>query len=177
MSNKVFHIMFGDEEQLKGAATELVANGVHIKEVFSPFPIHGLDPIIGIKRTRLAIASFMFAMGGLSTAIFGIWYFNIFDWPLNIGGKPSFSLIQNLPAFIPVIFEFSVFCAAHGMVITYLLRNGTLPGMPASNPDPRTTDDKFVMEITTEDNHDISEEMVEQVVSNHGVEEFSIKDY
>jgi len=177
MANKVFHIMFGDEEQLKDAAKILVSKGIHIKEVFSPFPIHGLDPIIGIKRTRLAIASFMYAMGGLSIALFSIWYFNISDWPMNIGGKPSFSLIQNIPAFVPVLFEFSVFCAAHGMVITYLLRNGILPGVPASNPDPRTTDDKFVMEITTEDNHNISESMVEEVVGNHGVEEFIIKEY
>lgn len=177
MANKVFHIMFGDEEQLKDAAAEFVAKGVHVKEVFSPFPIHGLDPIIGIKRTRLAIASFMYAMGGLATAILAIWYFNIYDWPMNIGGKPSFSMIQNIPAFVPVIFEFSVFCAAHGMVITYLLRNETVPGMPAQNPDPRTTDDKFVMELTTEDNHDLTEEMVEAVVGNHGVEEISIKEY
>jgi len=177
MANKVFHIMFGDEELLKDAAKALVAKGVHIKEVFSPFPIHGLDPIIGIKRTRLAIASFMYAMAGLATAILGIWYFNISDWPMNIGGKPSFSFIQNMPAFVPVLFEFAVFCGAHGMVITYLLRNGTLPGVPASNPDPRTTDDKFVMEITTEDNENISESMVEDVVGNYGVEEFIVKEY
>jgi len=94
----------------------------------------------------------MYAMTGTTLALLGMWYFMISDWPMNIGGKPSFSLIENLPAFIPVTFEFSVLCGAHGMAITYLLRNGTLPGMPASNPDPRTTDDKFVMEITTEQN-------------------------
>jgi hypothetical protein len=38
------------------------------------------------------------------------------------------------------------------MAITYFLRNGTLPGMPATNPDPRTTDDRFVMEIRTSEN-------------------------
>ena len=43
---------------------------------------------------------------------------------------------QNVPAFIPVTFEFTVLCAAHGMAITYLIRNKTLPGMPARNPDP-----------------------------------------
>lgn len=50
-------------------------------------------------------------------------------------------------------FEFAVFCAAHGMAITYLIRNKTLPGMPARNPDPRSTDDKFIMEVRTEENH------------------------
>ena len=51
---------------------------------------------------------------------------------------------QVRAAFIPVTFEFTVLCAAHGMAITYLIRNKTLPGMPARNPDPRTTDDKFI---------------------------------
>ena len=95
---------------------------------------------------------------------------------MNIGGKPSFSLIQNLPAFVPVTFEFTVLCAAHGMSITYLLRNGTLPGMPATNPDPRTTDDKFVMEILTEENAMDAEEL-EAAVKGTDVMEISIKEY
>ncbi|NBU90448.1 MAG: DUF3341 domain-containing protein, partial [Flavobacteriia bacterium] len=66
--------------------------------------------------------------------------------------KPNFTYLQNILAFIPVTFEFTVLCAAHGMAITYLLRNKTLPGMPAQNPDPRTTDDKFVIEIRLSEN-------------------------
>ena len=94
----------------------------------------------------------------------------------SIGGKPSFSLIENLPAFVPVTFEFTVLCGAHGMAITYLLRNGTLPGMPASNPDPRTTDDKFVMEILTEEN-DMDAAGLESAVKETDVMEVSIKEY
>lgn len=100
----------------------------------------------------------------------------ISDWPMNIGGKPSFSLIENLPAFIPVAFEFSVLCGAHGMCITYFLRNGTLPGMPASNPDPRTTDDKFVIEITTDQNALAAEEL-EAAIKETELFELSTKDY
>lgn len=174
--NKVFHVMYDDDDTLKGAASQLVAKGIHVKDVYSPFPIHGIDPIIGVKRTRLAIASFMYATTGTTLALLGMWYFMISDWPMNIGGKPSFSLIENLPAFIPVTFEFSVLCAAHGMAITYLLRNGTLPGMPASNPDPRTTDNMFVMEITTEDNHLAADEM-ESLIKETALVELSIKEY
>ncbi|PCJ81795.1 MAG: hypothetical protein COA49_04330 [Bacteroidetes bacterium] len=173
---KVFHVMYDDDDKLLVAARELVGKGIHVNEVFSPFPIHGIDPIIGIKRTRLAITSFMYAMTGLSLAVFFMWYTMISDWPMNIGGKPNFSLLENLPSFIPVSFEFSVFCAAHGMVITYLLRNRTLPGMPATNPDPRTTDDKFVMEITTDTNA-MSAEDLESAIKNTGLLELSIKDF
>ena len=95
--------------------------------------------MIGIKHTRLAIASFMCAMTGTSLALLGMWYFAIQDWPMNIGGKPSFSLIENRAALVPVTFEFSraLRRPRHGHHLP--LRNGTLPGMPATNPDPRTT--------------------------------------
>ena len=175
-TKKVFHVMYDDDDKLMAAAKALVAKGIRIKDVYSPFPVHGLDPVIGIKRPRLAIASFMYAMTGTSLALLGMWYFMIQDWPMNIGGKPSFSLIENLPAFVPVTFEFTVLCGAHGMAITYLLRNGTLPGMPASNPDPRTTDDKFVMEILTEEN-DMDAASLESAVKETDVMEVSIKEY
>jgi hypothetical protein len=168
--------MYDDDDTLKDAASALVAKGIRIKDVFSPFPVHGIDPIIGIKRTRLGIAAFMYAMTGTSLALLGMWYFMISDWPMNIGGKPSFSLIENLPAFIPVAFEFSVLCGAHGMCITYFLRNGTLPGMPASNPDPRTTDDKFIIEITTDQNA-LAVEELEAAIKETELFELSTKDY
>ena len=173
--NKVFHVMYDDDDKLLEAARELVGKGVHVNDVYSPFPIHGIDPIIGVKRTRLAIASFMYAMTGTSLALLGMWYFMISDWPMNIGGKPSFSLFENIPAFIPVTFEFSVLCGAHGMAITYFLRNGTLPGMPASNPDPRTTDDKFVMEVKTS-NNDLDAKKLEAAIKKTALLELSIKD-
>lgn len=169
--------MYDDDQKLLDAARALVAQGIRVKDVFSPFPIHGLDPVIGVKRTRLAIASFMYATTGTLLAIIGTWYFMVSDWDWNIGGKPNFSWIENAPAFVPVMFEFSVFCGAHGMAITYLLRNGTLPGMPASNPDPRTTDDKFVMEIVTEQNDGMSASDIEAKIRATDVYELSIKDY
>ena len=173
--SKIFHVMYDDDAKVMEAAKALVGQGIRVRDVYSPFPIHGIDPIIGIKRTRLAICSFMYAMTGTSLALLGMWYFMIQDWPMNIGGKPSFSLIENVTAFIPVTFEFSVLCGAHGMAITYLLRNGTLPGMPASNPDPRTTDDKFVVEITT-DNNSMSADDIEAALRATDLLELSIKD-
>ena len=173
--SKIFHVMYDDDAKVMTAAGKLVGQGIRVKDVYSPFPIHGIDPVIGIERTRLAICSFMYAMTGTSLALLGMWYFMIQDWPMNIGGKPSFSLLENVTAFIPVTFEFSVLCGAHGMAITYLLRNGTLPGMPASNPDPRTTDDKFVVEITT-DNNSMSADELEAAIRATDLLELSIKD-
>jgi len=79
-------------------------------------------------------------------------YMMIQDWPQNIGGKPSFSYAENMPAFVPIMFEMTVFFAAHLMVITFYMRSKIWPFQTASNPDPRTTDDKFVMEVAVDGN-------------------------
>jgi len=112
----------------------------------------------------------------LTLATIGMRYFMVVDWPTNIGGKPNFSYLQNILAFIPISFEFTVLCAAHGMAITYLLLNKTLPGMPAQNPDPRTTDDKFVMEIRLSENSSMTEADLDAVIKETGFIEIDKKD-
>jgi len=176
MSDKVIYVMYDDDEALKDSAKKLVSKGVKISEVFSPFPIHGIDPIIGIKNTRLGIMAFLYGITGLTLATLGMRFFMITDWPMNIGGKPNFSYLDNMLAFVPISFEFTVLCAAHGMAITYLLRNKTLPGMPAQNPDPRTTDDKFVMEIRLNENHGISEAELDEMLKETGFFELDKKE-
>lgn len=176
MAEKVIYAMYDDDDVLKDGAKKLVAKGVKVAEVFSPFPIHGIDPIIGVKNTRLGIMAFLYGLTGLTLATIGMRYFMIVDWPMNIGGKPSFSYIENMLAFIPISFEFTVLCAAHGMALTYFLRNKTLPGMPAQNPDPRTTDDRFVMEIRTSDNSNFSAEELEAMLKQTGIVELDQKE-
>jgi hypothetical protein len=175
MADKIIYAMYDDDDKLLDGARMLVSKGVHVNEVFSPMPIHGLDDVIGVRHTRLGIASFLYGLTGLMLATLGMKYFMIDDWMMNIGGKPSFSYLENLPAFIPITFEFTVLCAAHGMAITYLLRNKTLPGMPASNPDPRTTDDMFVMEIRTAENTKYSADDLQSMVKSTAIVELDEK--
>jgi len=176
MAEKVIYAMYDDDDVLKDGAKKLVSNGVKIAEVFSPFPIHGIDPIIGVKNTRLGIMAFLYGITGLTLATYGMRFFMIVDWPMNIGGKPNFTYLDNMLAFIPVTFEFTVLCAAHGMAITYLLRNKTLPGIPAQNPDPRTTDDRFVIEIRMSENHKVSEEAIDKLLTETGYVEIDKKE-
>ena len=152
MVDKLIFAMYDDDDKLKDGARHLVANGIKVSDVYSPMPIHGIDPIIGVQPTRLAITAFLYGITGTMLAVIGIRYMMILDWPMNIGGKPNFSLYENMLSFVPIFFEFTVLCAAHGMAITYLIRNRTLPGMPPRNPDPRSTDDKFIMEVKLSEN-------------------------
>jgi len=175
MAEKVIYAMYDDDDVLKEGAKKIVAQGVKVTEVFSPFPIHGIDPIIGVKNTRLGIMAFLYGLTGLTLATIGMRYFMIVDWPMNIGGKPSMSYIQNILAFVPISFEFTVLCAAHGMALTYFLRNKTLPGIPAQNPDPRTTDDRFVMEIRTSENTKFSAQQLQDMLRETGIVELDQK--
>ena len=153
-TSKVIHAMYTDDDVLMAAVKKVRAERYHIEEIYTPFPVHGLDKAMGLAPTRLAITSFLYGLVGLVVAIVMIDYMMIEDWPQNIGGKPSFSYLENMPAFVPIMFELTVFFAAHLMVITFYLRSRLWPFKKAENPDTRTTDDHFLMEISAGDNVD-----------------------
>jgi len=139
--------IFTDDDMVLSAVKILREKGMKIKEVYSPFPIHGLDKAMGLKETRIAMASFMYGLFGLTIAITLTAYTMNFDWPQNIGGKPSMTWGANMPAFVPILFELTVFFAAHLMVWTFMVINKLYPGAEPQNPDPRTTDDHFMIEL------------------------------
>jgi Protein of unknown function (DUF3341) len=172
MSKVAIHAIYDDEEPLLASAHELRSQGIRVKDVFSPFPIHGLDAAIDVPRTWIAITAFIYGLTGASLATLMMWYMMISDWPTDIGGKPSMAYFMNVPAFIPITFESTVLCAGHGMVITYYLRCWMLPGVKAKNPDPRTTDDKFLMIVETKEEN---KSKIETLLKNGGATEISFK--
>ena len=151
-SSKVIHALYNDDDILMAAVKKVRAEKHHIEEVYTPFPVHGLDKALGLAPTRIAIASFIYGCIGLTVAVVMMNFIMIQDWPQNIGGKPSFSYLENMPAFVPIMFELTVFFAAHLMVITFYLRSRMWPFKNAENPNPRTTDDHFLMEIPVHGN-------------------------
>ena len=152
MNNKVIYAIYNDDDVLMDAVKKTKAAHYHIEEIFTPFPVHGLDKAMGLSPTRLAICAFIYGCIGISVATSMMNYIMIQDWPQDIGGKPSFSYIENMPAFVPVMFEMTVFFAAHLMVITFYMRSKLWPFKKAENPDVRTTDDHFLMEISLNNN-------------------------
>lgn len=142
--------IFDDEEVLLSSVKEIRSKEIEIKEVYSPFPVHGLDKALGLKETRMAITAFIYGCIGISLAALMIYNIMIVDWPQNIGGKPNATFYHNMPAFVPIMFECTVLFAAHLMSITYFIRCGLYPGGTSDSPDERTTDDKFLMELEVE---------------------------
>ncbi|MDG2172953.1 MAG: DUF3341 domain-containing protein [Flavobacteriaceae bacterium] len=150
-ASKIVRAFYNDDDVLLSAVKTIRENNYHIEEVYTPFPVHGLDKVLGLEPTRIAIASFIYGCLGITVAFLMMNFTMITDWPQNIGGKPSFSYIENMPAFVPIMFELTVFFAAHLMVITFYLRSRMWPFKTAENPDPRTTDDHFLVEITVDE--------------------------
>jgi hypothetical protein len=126
MAVKKFAIAcYDDEAPLFDAVHKVRHSGYKLHDVYTPFPVHGLDTAMGLKETDLHIAGFIFGITGTSTALgFMSWIFTS-DWPINYGGKPFFSL----PAMIPITFELTVLFAAVGMVLTYCYLNQIMPGL------------------------------------------------
>ena len=172
MANKVIHALYNDDDILMMAVKKVRAAHHHIDEVYCPFPVHGLDKAMGLAPTRIAIAAFLYGIVGLSVAITMMNFIMIKDWPQDIGGKPSFSYLENMPAFVPVMFELTVFFAAHLMVITFYMRSRLWPFKKAENPDVRSTDDHFVMEISVHDN----EESLRALLEETGAVEINISE-
>jgi len=140
MNNKeVLFGLYDDEQDLLKAVKEAGTQHLDIMDVYSPFPVHGLDPLLGLSESRLHQAGFIYGLIGTLTAfLFMTWVFTR-DWPIIFGGKPYWSV----PAFIPVTFELTVLFASIGMVVTYYAVNGQGPGVTNPVLDDRITDDKF----------------------------------
>ena len=135
-------ILFGlydDETDLLKAVSKAEKKHLGIWDVFSPFPVHGLDPILGLSESRLHIAGFIYGLIGTLTAfLFMTWAF-VRDWPIIFGNKPYWAV----PAFIPVTFELTVLFAAIGMTVTFYTICGMGFGVKNPTLDDRITDDKF----------------------------------
>lgn len=138
---------FDEEAVLFPAVKKVRKAGYKIYDVYTPFPVHGLDHAMGLRETSLHTAGFIYGITGTTTALSGITWILAKDWPLNIGGKPHFSL----PAWIPITFELTVLFSAIGMVLTFCYLCQIAPFIKKHHFHPRATDDLFVMAIECTD--------------------------
>ncbi|MGD2034662.1 MAG: DUF3341 domain-containing protein [Bacteroidales bacterium] len=132
---------FKDDDDLLKGIRSLKKDGIEILDVLTPFPVHGLDKILGYRRSRIARVGFIGGAIGCACGLwFQVWVFTK-DYPLNIGGKPFLAL----PSFIPVTFELTVLFAAFAMVFAFLIRSKIGPGAKPFIHDEKITDDRFVV--------------------------------
>jgi hypothetical protein len=152
MEKKIYGVMaeFDTATELVDAARQVRDAGYKKTDAFSPFPLHEIDEALGIKRSILPFLVLGGGIGGLLTGL-GLQYFvHVIDYPLNVGGRPYFSL----PSFIPPSYELTILFAAFTAVFGMLLLNGLpQPYHPVFNV-PRfalATREKFFLLIEKKD--------------------------
>lgn len=144
---------YDDEAVLFPAVKKVRTAGYKMYDVFTPMPIHGLDVAMGLRDTSLHTAGFLYGLSGTITALGGISYALVYDWPLNFGGKPHFAL----PAWIPIIFELTVLFSAVGMVLTFCYLCQMAPFVRKHHFNLRSTDDQFTMVIECTDKTNVED--------------------
>ncbi|MFN3840511.1 MAG: DUF3341 domain-containing protein [Cyclobacteriaceae bacterium] len=165
--------IFDDEDVLLDAIRKVRKDGVKIQEVYSPFPVHGIDEALGYKRSRLPIAAFLFGLTGTALALLmQIWMLG-YDWPMIIGGKN----FASLPPFIPVTFELTVLLSALGMVGTFMIVSDMKPYKWPRQFDIRSTDDKHVMAIDLAVNASRSKDDLKRLLQESGASEVNEKSF
>ncbi len=158
---KYITIVFDDEVPMLQAVNKIMENNEQILDVLTPFPVHGLDKALGMKRTKIPVAGFICgALGGLFGFLFQAWIFTI-DYPLVFGGKPYLSA----PSFIPVTFELTVLFTALGVVSALLIKSGLKPVKKFEPVHDRITDDRFVILVDAEGNEKSTRENLNSVLS------------
>jgi hypothetical protein len=146
---KYISAYYEDEEDLLSGIKKMQESNVEILDAFTPFPVHGLDKALGIRRSWLPRVGFI---GGTIGALCGfflqVWVFTE-GYPMSIGGKP----LLAIPSFIPVTFETAVLFAAFSMVFAFLFRSKL--GLGAENKiyDVKSTDNHFVVVAGYEENN------------------------
>jgi hypothetical protein len=121
--------------------------GFRIHDVYTPYPVHGLDELMGLRRSRLPLMTLVGALVGGATALAMQFYMAVFDWPLNVGGKPANSTL----AFVPITFELTVLCAGLLTAAAFLIRSRLVPGAGAAQFADGTTEDVFALVLRRRD--------------------------
>ncbi|MEQ8471032.1 MAG: DUF3341 domain-containing protein [Marinoscillum sp.] len=162
--------VYEDEDVLLKAIKTVRDGGVKIHEVYSPFPVHGIDDVLGYKKSRLSVVAFMFGVLGTSLALTMQFGMMSIDWPMIIGGKDY----APVPSFIPVTFELTVLLASFGMVGTFMIISNLKPWGKPKIFDKRITDDKHIVAIDLGKNK-VAESAIDKLLKDSGASEVNKK--
>ena len=141
MDTAIFGI-FENEESFVDALKKLKNGQVEICEVFMPYPIHEVFKIMGSKN-HFPIFTFLFAFLGLGVSYWFMYWSTVVDYPLSYGGKP----LHSVPSFIIIGIISMISMSVLLSVIMFLISTKLYPGNRQLCPDPRITDDAFVIYI------------------------------
>jgi mono/diheme cytochrome c family protein len=171
-TDKLFGIaaLFDNADSILKAAKKVVSGGYKKFDVNTPYPVHGMDPAMGLKRSKLGFVTLFFGFSGTAFILLFMYWSMSVDYPMVIGGKPYFAL----PAFIPITFEFTVLLAALSTVFGMIIAFFNLPynNHPLHDTEymKRVSEDRYGLVILAEDQL-FDENKVEELFRSLGATE------
>ena len=101
------------------AAEKVRDAGFRKWDVFTPFPVHGMDKAMGMKNSIVGWFSFLGGVTGYASGMLMIWWMNAYDYPIVIGGKPMFSPFSAFPP----SYELTILLGSFGSLFGMLFLN------------------------------------------------------
>ena len=143
MPDNLMVATFSDSVSLIHAVNAVQAENYRIYDVYAPYPVHGLDQAMRLRRSRLPWVTFLVGLSGLALALTFQFYTAVLDWPLNVGGKPDNSTL----AFIPISFELTILLGGLSTVAALFLRARLYPGKKPVLVAEGVTNDTFAIAL------------------------------
>jgi len=132
-------------------AAELIRDkGFTRWDVYTPFPIHGMDAAMGLGNSKVGWFAFLGGATGFTTGMLMIWWMNAVDYPIIIGGKPMFSPFGAFPPSYELTILFGAFGAILGMLVLNRLPRWYNP-LLKNRRFAKVTHDKFFLVVETTD--------------------------
>src|SRR5215470_11032662 len=133
------------------AAQKVREAGFSRWDVFTPFPIHGMDRAMGLKNSKVGWFSFVGGVIGYASGMVMIWYMNAYDYPIIVGGKPMFSPFYSFPPSYELTILLGSFGALFGMLFLNRLPRLYHPLLKNRRFAAGASHDKFFIVVETSD--------------------------
>lgn len=143
--------VYDDEHEVMNAIDMLQEKDIKVKDVYSPFPLHGIWDKLK-QTTMLPYATFIYGAVGAIGSFALLYWTSVINYPLKFGGKPL-----NTLSFIIIMFVLTILIGTVFTALTFLYRQKLYPGKKSVMPDPRSVDDKFVIVIEKTEDMSIDE--------------------
>lgn len=113
---------FATAEDLLDGTRKVRERGHKSVDTHTPYPVHGLEEALGLGRPKIPTLVLLGAIAGACLAYSMIFYMNVFDWPINVAGRPA----HSPPTMVPITFELAVLLAGSSSFFGFF----ALAGLP-----------------------------------------------
>lgn len=142
--------LFETPQAVYAAAEKMRDAGFRKWDCYAPFPIHGLDDAMGLRRSKVPVFTLLGGLIGFTAGMSVVWFMNKVNYPLIVGGKPYFDFVFPFP----IAYELTILLGAFGTIGgMFILNRLPMHYHPVMNYEKfrHLTDDKFAIVVESTD--------------------------